>query len=53
MTNVVNLQAQTRLIREAQESREKRAAERKAERKIADNRLPPVRYPGGIDDIPV
>lgn len=47
MGDVINLKARTKLIREAREAREQRKTEREAE----DARLPPVRYPGGIDDM--
>jgi hypothetical protein len=39
-TNVVNMQVQGRLIREAQEARAKRKAEREK-----------AKFPGGIDDM--
>lgn len=49
MSDVINMIARSKLIREAQEARELRKAEREAE----DKRLPPVRFPGGIDDMEV
>lgn len=41
-TNVINMQAQSRLIREAKEARAKRKAEREK-----------PKFPGGIDDMDI
>jgi hypothetical protein len=50
-TNVVNMAARIKLIREAREAREKRDQERAANDMWADKHKP--QYPGGIDDIKV